>query len=55
MEEGVNKLRKNEVLREIDKTIKVIENREGYSDVYKVGIIKGLELAKEDIKNFKRR
>lgn len=48
-------MRKNEVIRELDNKIKFVKKQEGYTDAYKVGIVRGLEIAKESIKNFKRR
>lgn len=48
-------MRKNEIIKELDNKIEFIRKQEGYTEAYQVGIIRGLEIAKESIKGFKRR
>lgn len=46
-------MKKNEILKEIDKKIKFIENQQTLES-YQIGMIYGLKLAKETVKEFKR-
>ena len=47
-------MKKNEINKELIKKMKFIEQQDGYSDTYKAGLIKGLMIAIETIKEYKR-
>ncbi|MBY6789225.1 hypothetical protein HYH43_07205 [Clostridium botulinum] len=47
-------MKKNEILKEIDNKIKFIKNQKGTLESYQIGMIYGLKLAKETVKEFKR-
>lgn len=46
-------MKKNEILKEIDKKIQFIEKQQGTLESYQIGMIYGLKLAKETVKEFK--
>lgn len=48
-------MRKNEIIKKLDETIKDVEKWTEFNDTYKLGLIGGLEMAQSIIKEFKRR
>ena len=48
-------MRKNEIIKKLDDQIKNVEKWKEFDKAYKLGVICGLELAKNIIKEFKRR
>ena len=48
-------MRKNEIIKKLDEKIKKVETWTEFNEAYKLGLIGGLELAKNVVKEFKRR
>lgn len=48
-------MRKNEIIKKLDEEIKKVESWTEFNEIYKLGLIGGLEMAKDVIKEFKRR
>lgn len=48
-------MRKNEIIKELEKKIESVNKWEEFTDLYKSGIIQGLLLAIEVVKNYQRR
>ena len=48
-------MRKNEIIKKLDEAIKDVEKWTEFNDAYKLGLIGGLEMAKDVVREFKRR
>lgn len=48
-------MRKNEIIKKLDEQIKKVETWTEFNEVYKLGLIGGLEMAKTIVEEFRRR